>query len=162
MKKIVLAGVMGVFAVGASAENIPYEQAKKAGLTKCLPAIKKITDFIIEDGNAGAHSFWNTDNPNGSAFSAMIERNFSDGTILTNVTVAPTTNGSCYVEYQKIVNFNKSCLAAAQGLEGAKYKAELNKEVAVLEHGTVSVYLIPNGNQCTMVRKEVIMDGLAL
>ncbi len=162
MKKIVMAGVLGLFAVGASAENIPYEQAQNAGIKKCLPAIKKITDFIIEDGNAGAHSFWNTNNPDGSAFSTIIERNFSDGTILTNVTVAPTPNGSCYVEYQKIVNLNKTCLAAAQGLEGAKYKAELNREVAVLDHGTVSVYLLPNGNQCTMIRKEVIMDGLAL
>ena len=43
MKKIVMAGVLGLFAVGASAENIPYEQAQNAGVKKCLPAIKKIS-----------------------------------------------------------------------------------------------------------------------
>lgn len=162
MKKVVLAITLGLVAANVSAENIPYGHAKDAGVKKCLPAIKKITDFLIEDGNAGAHSFWNTDNPDSSAFSTVIERNFSDGTILTNVTVSPTPNGKCYVEYQKIINMNKPCIATAQGLDGAKYKAEVNKEVSILEHGVVSVYLIPNGNQCTMLRKEVITDGLKL
>lgn len=162
MKNVVLAITLGVVSTSVLAENIPYDQAQKAGVKKCLPAIKKITDFVIDDGNAGAHSFWNTDNPDSSAFTTIIERNFSDGAILTNVTVSPTPNGKCYVEYQKIVNMNKPCIATAQGLEGAKYKAEVNKEVSILEHGAVSVYLIPNGNQCTMVRKEVIADGLKL
>ena len=159
MKIMILAITLGLAATSVCAENIPYNQAKAAGVKKCLSAIKKVADFIIEDGNAGAHSIWNGDNPDSSAFTTIIERNFSDGIILANVTVSPTPNGKCYVEYQKIINMNKPCIAIAQDLEGSKYKTELNKEVSYLKQGEVSVYLMSNGNQCTEVRKEVIIDG---
>jgi hypothetical protein len=142
------------------AENVPVNQAKQAGIKKCLPAIEKITNFIIEGGNAGAHSFWHNEKPDSRAFTTAIERHFADGVVFTNVNVVPTADGECYVEYLRISNMNKSCLATAQGLEGAKYKGELRKDIAILEHRGVTVYLIPNASQCTMVRKEVIMDGL--
>lgn len=162
MKKVALLITLSMLAANVSAENIAYNQAKNAGIKKCLPAIKKITDFLISDGKAGAHSFWNDKNPDLSPFSTVIERSFSVGSVVSNVTVSPTSDGKCYIEYQKIYNSDKSCIAEAQELDGAKYKNELNSRVSVLEHGSVNIYLLPNENKCTVIRKEVIADGLKL
>lgn len=143
----------------AAADNIPYNQAAKAGVDRCLPAVSKVTEFLIADGNAGAHSIWNSEHPGTSAFSTAIERNYSDGATLANLVVAPTADGKCYAEYVRIYNSDKSCIATVGDFEGAKIKGEINREIALVEHGAVSMYLLPNGtNNCTVVRKEVLMD----
>ncbi|WP_127477151.1 hypothetical protein [Sulfurivermis fontis] len=162
MRKLGCAVAMCVIATTVSAENVVVKQAREAGVKRCMPAIEKIANFLIGDGNAGVHSVWNSDNPDKQAFSAVIERNYSDGAIVTNLNVTPVPTGQCYVEYEKIIQFNKSCLAAAQEFKGAEYKGEVNKEVGALNHNGVHVYLIPSGTNCIVVRKEIIMDGLKL
>lgn len=158
MKKMVLAAVLGMITGNVAADNVAYNQAKEAGLKKCLSSIEKITDFIIEDGDAGVHSYWLIKKPNESFFSAVIERNFGDGVmIMTNVLVAPLADGSCYVEYEKILNASDNCLALSQNMDGLKYKNQVNKEIALFDQGGTSVYLMPNGNQCTMVKKEIML-----
>jgi len=42
--KIVLLSTL--FAHSSFAENIPYDQAKKNGIQKCLPAVQKISEFL--------------------------------------------------------------------------------------------------------------------
>lgn len=158
MKNCVLFLLLSI-SCNAFADNLPYLQAKKAGIKKCLPAIQKISEFLVKDAKIGTHSRWSRNSPDTSAFSTVIEANVSDGTILMNLNVTPTLGGNCYIEYESIFHFNKSCLAASQSLKDAKYVGELNKEIAVLSQGNVDTYLIPNGNECTMVRKEVIMDA---
>lgn len=159
-KTIFVALCFGAFA--ANAENIVVKQAREAGVEQCLPAIEKIANFLIEDGNAGVRSVWNSKTPDKQAFSAVIERNYSDGTIVTNLNVTPVSTGQCYVEYAKIIQFDKSCLATAQEYKDAKYIGEVNKEVGAFDHNGVDVYLIPSGSKCIVLRKEIIMDGLKL
>lgn len=149
-----------LLASNATAENVAFDQARQAGVSKCLPAIEAITDAIVGDGNAGAHSIWHRDDPDSTGFTSAIERNFDNGTVMTNVNVVPTANGECYVEYQRIAHTENSCLAAAKELEDATYQGELNSEITILEGAGLSVYLIPNEGRCTIVSKEVIMDGL--
>lgn len=151
---------LSLLASNAMAENVSSGQARQAGVSKCLPAIEAVTDTIIGDGNAGAHSVWHKEDPDSTGFTSAIERNFGNGIVLTNVNVVPTGNGECYVEYQRIANTDASCLATAKGLDDAEYQGEINQEVAILERQGLTVYLIPNGTRCTVVSKEVIMDGL--
>lgn len=142
------------------ADNITVKQAKAAGVKSCLYAVEKIANFAIEDGSAGTYSHWATTNPDKSGFSSIIERNFSDGTIVTNIVVVPDAKGGCYTEYTKMYNSGKSCLATSQQLDDAKYKGEINKEVGIFERGSLMFYMIPNGTQnCTVVSKEVMMEG---
>lgn len=161
MKKLA-AAVLCFIAFSAHAENVVVQQARQAGMKHCMPAIEKIANFLIDDGNAGAHSVWNSVDPDKNAFSSMIERNFSDGVIVTNLNVTHTATGACYVEYEKIIQFNKSCLATSQEFKDAKYTGELNKEIGALNHDGVHVYLIPMNGNCIAVRKEIIMDGREL
>ena len=162
MKKCLFPIILTLLSSNVHAENFPYDQAVKAGIKTCLPVIKKVTNFIIEDGNAGAHSLWDKENPNSGSFSTVIERDYSDGVLVSNITVTPAKNGKCSVEYQRIFNMDKPCIAVSQYFKNAKYRTELNKSVSVLEDGTTFMYLIPNGNQCTVIRKEYFVDGLKL
>lgn len=159
MKKILTGIILGMVSISANADNIVVTQAKNAGVKQCLSAIEKVSEFIIGDGSAGSHSIWNTDSPDKQAFSVMIERNYSDGTVVTNLNVAPVANGACYAEYEKIMYYTKSCLAVSHELKDSTYKGELNKEVGVIDHDGVNVYLMPAGNNCIAVRKETISNA---
>jgi hypothetical protein len=145
----------------ANAENIVVKQARAAGVKHCLPAIEKISNFLIEDENTGAQSNWNSEQPDTHPFSTLIERNYDDGTVVINLNVTPVTTGQCYVEYEKIIQFEGSCLAASHKFKGAEYIGELNREVSALQQDAVNIFLIPSGSNCIAVLKEILMDGLA-
>ena len=163
MKKLTLAILMLMMSVFAAyADNTVFEQAQNAGIQRCLPAIKSMSEFIIDGGPSGSHCIWSTDSPDTNPFTCVIERNYSDGPVTINLSVTPMANGTCFGEYEKVFVFDKTCMSTSQSFEGAKYLGELNKEVAVLKHNDVNVYLIPFGHQCVVVRKEIILDALKL
>lgn len=145
------------------AENtIPAKQAKQNGITTCLPAVEKMSNFIA-DGNHGASSVWNSKVPDESAFSTVIERSYSDGSILTSLTVARTKSDHCYSEYEKIIYFDENCIATVQkNYKEAEYKGEVNKNVTFLSQNGVDIFLMPAGNGCVVMRKEIIMDASKL
>jgi len=146
----------------ALAENLVYQQAKKAGIKKCLPAIEYISDFLVKNIDIGTHSRWSITDSDRSAFTTVIEANVSDGTVFINLNVTPTLDGKCYIEYESVFRFNESCIATSQTLKNAKYIGLVNKEIAVFNQDSLDTYLIPNGKQCIMIRKEIILDANAL
>jgi hypothetical protein len=163
VKKIILFLVVMFMALPVSAENIVVKQAKKVGVKKCLPAIEAISNFLLGDTTKyGVSSTWSSKNPDKQVFTSVIERNYSDGTVVFNLSVTPTPTGQCYTEYERIWSMNQTCLAYSQGLEGAKYKGQVNKEVAYLNVNGADQYLLPFGQNCIVIKREVIMDGLSL
>ena len=151
-----------VFSANASSENVVVNHASKSGVKKCLPAVKYMADFLIKDGNAGAHSLWNTDDSNKQIFTSVIERNFNDGVLLTSLTVAPVTGGQCAAVYDQIDYSPKSCIAVSKQTFGKlEYKNTVNKDVIILEQGNLYVYLLPvEGGGCVSLKKEVLMDAM--
>jgi len=149
-----------IISAGVSAENIVVEHATGAGVKKCLPTVKYAADFLIENGNAGAHSFWNSDTPDKQVFSSVIERNFNDGTELMSLTVSPVTSGQCAVVYEQIGYWPKSCIAVYKETFGKyEYKNSVNKNVTVLQEGRANVYLLPTeGGGCISLKKEVLAE----
>ncbi len=145
------------------AGNIALEQAKEAGVKKCLPAIKSISDFIIENGNHGAHSFWSSQKPDDQLFTSTVERNFSDGKLLTSISVAPVKTGECAIVYEQVGFYPKSCVAVSkETFSKYQYKGELNKEVVILQSTSATVYLMPVEGGCVTMKKEIISDGNSL
>ena len=150
-----------VFSTNAAAENLVVDHAAKSGVKKCLPAVKYIADFLIEDGNAGAHSVWNSNTPDKQVFTSVVERNFKDGIVLTSLTVSPVTSGQCAAVYDQISYSPKSCFAVSKETFGKyEYKDSVNKDVIVLESRSANVYLMPaEGGGCVILKKEVLMDA---
>lgn len=145
---------------GAFAEDtIPTKQAKTNGIKTCISAVEKVSNFIA-DGDHGASSVWNSKVPDESAFSSVIERTYSDGAILTSMTVARTKSEHCYAEYEKVIYFTDNCMATVQkNYKDAEYKGEVNKNITSLNQGGVDVFLMPAGTGCVVVRKEILMDA---
>jgi len=161
-KGLLFVGAM-LIAIPAQAENLIVKQAKETGMKQCLPAVEKISKFLVGDGKGiGINSTWNPTHPDKQAFSTIIEKNYSDGPVLISLTVTPVPSGQCYVEYEKVMQFNKSCVASSQIFKKAKYKGELNTDIGVLDNNGVKVFLIPSGSNCLVVVKESIMNGLEL
>lgn len=142
-------------------ENVPLQHAQKAGIKQCLPAIQKVSEFLLEGGNHGAHSMWSTANPDKQVFVSMIERTFSDRSQIYSLFVAPNAAGECPTVYERIIYVPESCIATAKNsFSNFEYKGELNQRVTVLSSKNGGdAYLMPISAGCLVVRMEVIMDG---
>ena len=135
---------------------IPVEHAQKNGIKKCLPAIKKISKFLLEDGKYGAHDYWNKNTPNDGGFSATMERVYKDGSNILNFDVVHTKSGECFVSYEKIIFIKEKCAKALPRFKLKKKKATLVKSVLLYESENTSNYTMDTGQGCLIVRKEVI------
>lgn len=154
--------VVGILlAPAAWAENVVVDQAAKAGVKKCLPAIRRVSEFLIEDGDAGAHAVWSTKNADKQVFTAVVERNFADGVLLTSMTVSPIATGECAAVYEQVSYSPRSCIAVAKETFGNyDYKHSVNKSVVVLQMNDIHVYLLPaEGGGCVSIKKEVVMEA---
>jgi hypothetical protein len=154
---------VGLLLAGATlaGENIPLQQAQKAGVKKCLPAVQKVSEFLLEGGNHGAHGTWNIARPDKQVYASMIERTFSDASQIFSLVVTPTVSGECPTVYERIAYFQESCIATAKNtLSNFEYKGELNKRVTIMSSKSGGdAYLMPIASGCLLVRREVIADG---
>lgn len=145
----------------AVAQNQVVEQAQKAGVKRCLPAVAAISNYLIGADPHGVDSF-RTRKPDEQPFSATIERDTADGVALSSVTVTPLQDGDCALSYDQINWYNSSCLVVAKELYPQhQYRGVLSKKVILLE-GAASVYLLPAGDGCLVLKKEVIVKANAL
>lgn len=142
-------------------ENIPLQQAQKAGVKQCLPAVQKVSEFLLEGGNHGAQGIWNTARPDKQVYASMIERTFSDASQIFSLVVTPVASGECPTVYERIAYFSESCIATAKNtLPSFEYKGELNQRVTIMSSKNGGdAYLMPIANGCLLVRREVIPDG---
>ena len=149
-----------LFATSSLANNLPYEQAKKAGIKKCLSEIKGITDFIIANKPHGSHSTWSSKNTDESIYSSTIEINHTNDLNVTSIFITPTINNKCSIAYERVAYLGKSCIALSkEDFSKFDYKGELNKTVSILSRESGGhLYLMPAGEGCIAIRKEIIQD----
>ena len=144
------------------AENNVVEQASKAGIKKCLPAVTTISNFLIGNDKHGAHDAWASKDTDQQIYSSTIERVTPGGTRLISLSVAPVTGGNCSVVYDQIEWFDTSCLVVAkEHYPNHIYKGVLASKVAILE-GPATIFLYPAGPGCLSLKKEVIINANAL
>lgn len=143
-------------------ESTVYQSAQKAGVKKCLPAVKKIADFLIEGGRHGSFDRWNTNNPDKQQFTSTIEQTYDDGAAIANLVVAPVATGECAVAYDRIAFVEKSCMAVRnEFFPKYEYKGEVSKYVTVLTGPSKSAvaFLLPTRTGCVMVKKETLSQA---
>ena len=157
--------VMGVtLSTNVAAENPVVNHAVEAGVKKCLPAVKYVSNYLIGDRYVGAFSSWNPDSPNMQMFTSIIEQDYGSLTTLTNMTVSPVASGQCAAVYNQIAYWQKSCISISKEIFGEyEYMGTVNNNVALLKNGAnqnVAIYLLPAGdNGCVSVKKEILMDA---
>lgn len=161
MRTIILTAGLLLSGPSLAAENIPLKQAQKAGVQHCLPAVQKVSEFLLEGGNHGAHSTWNTSRPDKQVYASMIEKTFSDASQLFSIVVTPNASGECPTVYERIAYFPESCIATAKNtLSTFEYKGEINQRVTIMSSKSGGdAYLMSIATGCLLVRREVISDG---
>lgn len=147
----------------AWAETIPEKQAQKIGFTTCLPAVKKISEFLIGDDNAdyGVSNSWARKDVDKQMFVSRIERTYKDGdSEFMTLYVAPTTSGFCAAAYDKVTYWEDSCMKVAKDtFKEFEYKGELNKVITHLEKNGNPIFLMKAGTGCVSIKQEKLTDG---
>lgn len=146
----------------AADDNRIVETAKKVGIVKCLPAIKHLSNHVVDDGStSGYNAVWSIEEPDKSFYNVTMERTYDDGNIFADLIVSPTPKGECSAVLSKMFYMGKSCLAASKDplFEKAKYKRELHKDVAYFTDGGQDIYFIPVGTGCMIVTKQAFLDA---
>lgn len=137
---------------------IPIEQAKSNNVNTCMKAVSEISTFLLSDGKHGAHGVWSK-SAEDSPYTAFIERVYNDGSVTMNLVATPTSDGKCMAEYTKNIFFEDDCMSTLSSFEGVEVKGKLSKNVSILSHGAVDMYMHPIGKNkeyCLVIRKEVM------
>ncbi|HWS39735.1 MAG TPA: hypothetical protein VN247_00425 [Arenimonas sp.] len=152
-----------LIATTSVAETITYEQAKKAGIKRCLPVIKKTSDFLVKQDAHGASSNWATEETDKQIFSSFIEHGFNDNTTeIINLIVVPTVSGQCAFSYTRTFYSEQSCLALSKDIYSEyEFKGEVNKNATKLvsKNGGGDAYLMSVGTGCLSIRHEIDNDA---
>lgn len=137
---------------------VPIEQAKNNNVKTCLKAVTDISNFLVGDGEHGAHGVWATDSTD-SHYTAVIERVYNDGSTTMNIVANPTPDGQCIAQYTKTIIFNENCMSALKTFDDIEIKGSLAENVTFIKHNAVDMYMNPIGKRqeyCQVIRKEVM------
>ncbi|POP52620.1 hypothetical protein [Zhongshania marina] len=158
MKSLLLGGLFLVATTVVAATDPQITGiAKNAQFKACLSTVSALEKFFGEGNNYGSWASWATSQPDKQPFNVSMEITFSDGDQLVDFTVTPTPDGECSYVYTRTWFSPKSCIATSKEgfLNDAKYKTDLNKNIAAFEDGGTRVLLMPAGSGCVVQKKEV-------
>jgi hypothetical protein len=134
--------------------------AQRAGITKCAARINQVSSFVIGNNPSNGQLLTGPkDRVNTDIVATAIEVESSGITSLVSSSYAPGAGGSeCSATYDAITYWNASCAMVATSNYGAfKLTQPLMRSVYVLDGGpTVKVFLMPAGNGCVSVKKEMV------
>jgi len=164
-RDIVCAGVVVafVFAAGishAGSDELVGNQMRNAGVERCIEQWDRVGRFLAKNTRSlGSHTTHQTDDPDGRMANAVVEENFSDGSILAVSSISPTVGGGCDVTLVRINTTADHCFTRASQIEGGQVEGTLTQRVLrVSQPGATTSYMLPSigGEDCTMVSVETM------
>jgi hypothetical protein len=139
-----------------------FDQAKKAGVIRCLKSLEQVSNYIIKKNKHSSHSIWAKDNVDLNGFSSFVVKEYTDGDSHVSILVVPTADkDTCFAEYNETSYWPKSCSVLREEVyKDWKYKSSLKESTVILKNDSdkVFIYLSPqnNGSACLSTRREVI------
>jgi hypothetical protein len=131
-----------------------------AGILSCTSRINQVSNFLSSGAQeTGSYLFISPTQPDKSIFSVSTEIRGNDASITyASESFAPNQAGGCGALYEEVIYLPMSCNDAAQKyFPGMKRERELLKNITILVGSpTVRVFLMPAGNGCIVIKKEVI------
>lgn len=132
--------------------------AVKAGIFSSVSRINQVMNYISSGSPSGAFLFMPKTLPDQSLFSASIEVQSQSGSpIYASASFAPLASGQAGAVYDAVEYLPQSC----DFVEKTLYKdfrrvGLLNKDIVVLDAGSVRIFLMPAGAGCVVIKKEVM------
>lgn len=130
------------------------QAAVKLGIFSCLKRINQVTTFLTANAKSGVLILPSKDQPDQHIFSASFEILPSDDSIIYASASFFPNNDAVYDTVQYV---DKTCEELEKtAFKDLKRKSVLKKNIILLDGGTVKVFLMPAGNGCVVIKKEVL------
>jgi hypothetical protein len=141
----------------AFADSQIFDTAKEANFKSCLSTVAELENFFGDGVSYGNWSQWAKENADKQPFTSTIELTFKDGVHLVDLTIAPSSDGTCSYLYTRNWFSSKSCIAASKEpfMKDFEYKTEINQKISGFQKGAVKIFLTPAGDGCLVQKKEV-------
>ena len=138
--------------------NPVTQAAVQAGVLACVSRINQVTTFLTANSKSSAFLFLPQKQPDQSIFSVSFGM---EGETATNkyasASFAPTTNGQAGAVYDVVEYVAQSCAEVEKSIfKSLKRKGMLGKDIVMLDGGAVTVFLMPAGSGCVVIKKEVV------
>jgi hypothetical protein len=142
----------------ASNVNPVTQAAVQAGVLACVSRINQVVTFLTANSKSAAYLFLPPKQPDQSLFSVSLGLETDKAaTIYASASFAPTTNGQCSALYDTVEYVALSPAdVETKILKNLKRKGTLGKDIVILDGGPVTVFLMPAGSGCIVIKKEVV------
>lgn len=129
------------------------------GVSKCLGRVNQVTSFLTGNAPSGAMLFVSPANGDRRLASVSMEIQTPNALTYANTVFAPGQGANeCGATYEGVTYWNASCDDVATRVYAAfKPGRPLRQYIAVLDGGpAVKVFLMPAGQGCVSVKKEMV------
>jgi len=141
----------------SASSNAVVGHAEKAGMKKNLATVQSLSEFLSEDAlDWGAHSFWITDGGDNRLFSSALELVYNKDSAFALVTVSPAI-GQEVPEFSYMRAYHSPMNQVQLREDDYKdweYRGTISKNIVVLEHNNLNVYLMPAGPGTMVFKRE--------
>ena len=138
--------------------NPVVKSAAKAGVRSCLERIDQVTTFVARNAEAGVFLFPAPSDADKQIFSLSLELLAPGMLAYTSASFAPAGANACSGTYEAISYWPMNCQqTSAQEFAQLKSIGVIKRSIQVLDGGpTMRVFLMPAGEGCIALKKEVI------
>lgn len=123
-----------------------------------MSRINQVTTFLTANTKSSAYLFTPQSQPDQSMFSVSLGLEGQNAAgAYASASFAPTTNGQAAAVYDMVQYVAQSCADVEKTIfKSLKRKGSLGKDIAILDGGAVTVFLMPAGSGCIVIKKEVV------
>lgn len=142
----------------APAVNAVTQAAVQAGVLVSASRINQVLAFLTTDTKSSAFLFLPQKDPNQSIFSVSLGLEIAQSTPrYASASFAPTANGQAGAVYDT-VQYVAASLADVETkvFKNLKRKGTLGNAMVILDGGPMTVFLMPAGSGCVVIKKEVV------
>lgn len=134
------------------------QAAANGGVVDCLGRIQQVTDFLSAQSKSGAFLFLAPADANRHIASASLEIQTGNVSTYASASFAPSGAGGCGALYETVAYWANRCdEVATRAFSGYSSAGPLSASITMLDGGpTVRVFLMPAGQGCLSIKKEMI------
>ncbi len=142
--------------VNAAALGPVANFAAQGGVRQCLGRIDQISNFLTNGAVSGASVFLPPREPDHGLASVSMEVQGSNGLSYVSTGYSPSATG-CDGDYEAVTYWAGTCEQVAASFPDFKLARPLRQYIQTLDGGPYAkVYLMPAGQGCISIKKEVV------
>ena len=123
-----------------------------------MSRINQVVTFLTANTKSSAYLFTPQKQPDQSVFSVSLGlEDQNAAAAYASASFAPTTSGQAAAVYDTVQYVAQSCTEVEKStFKNLKRKGNLGKDIVILDGGAVTVFLMPAGSGCIVIKKEVV------